>query len=201
LLAAAEIHRFAPAVAKAMSAGRLDDKCGHGKKPSRLAGPSIRLAQRIACKETPGANSMKQNETAALRELRRRAEAGSADAQYELGCKYFEGEGVEQSQAEALKWYRKAAAQGHNSGLCDTGYCYRHGYAVKRDFAKALRYYRQAADQGCPTGAYWLAHAYEHGEGVPRDLELAKKWYRISTQRGDADAPEALARLSGLKHK
>lgn len=128
--------------------------------------------------------------------LRRRAEAGDANAQYELGCKYYDGAGVEQSYAEALKWYHKAAAQGNNSGLCDTGYCYRNGYAVKKDYAKALPYYRQAADQGCPTGAYWLAHAYEHAEGVKKNLGLARRWYQVAIQRGDADAPGALARLT-----
>ncbi|MFH1706626.1 MAG: tetratricopeptide repeat protein [Planctomycetota bacterium] len=89
-----------------------------------------------------------------------------------------------------------AAAQGDNSGLCDVGFCYRNGHGVEQDFAKALPYYRKAADQGCPTGAYWLAHAFEHGESVAKDIATALKWYRIASARGDADADEALARLT-----
>ena len=41
-------------------------------------------------------------------ELKKRAEAGDAKAQYILGCCY----GVEQNFEEAVKWYRLAAEQG-----------------------------------------------------------------------------------------
>ena len=43
---------------------------------------------------------------AVLAGLRGRAEAGDADAQYELGCMYYEGRSVARDYAEALKWYR-----------------------------------------------------------------------------------------------
>ena len=138
---------------------------------------------------------MKAAERSELAALRRRAEAGEADAQYELGCKYYEGDSVARDYAEALKWYRKAAAQDHNSGLCDVGYCYRNGTGVKQDYAKAIPFYRQAAEQGCPTGAYWLAVAYENGEGVKKNLAQARRWYGISRDRGDGDAAAALKRL------
>ena len=138
---------------------------------------------------------MARHEPADVAELRKRAQAGDADAQYALGCRYYDGDGVRRDYKEALKWYRLAAAQGHNSGLCDVGYCYRNGHGVRRDYGKAIPYYKQAADQGCPTGAYWLAHAYEHGEGVPKDLAKAKRWYEISRDRGDCDAADALNRL------
>ena len=51
---------------------------------------------------------------AKLRSCRKRAEEGDDEAQYELGCCYYEGEGgVEQDRQEAVKWWRKAAKQGH----------------------------------------------------------------------------------------
>jgi hypothetical protein len=37
---------------------------------------------------------------------------GDADAQYDLGASYDNGQGVPQSDAEAAKWYRRAADQG-----------------------------------------------------------------------------------------
>ena len=46
---------------------------------------------------------MKSGEASGLAELRRRAEAGEADAQYELGCMYYEGKSVARDYAEALK--------------------------------------------------------------------------------------------------
>ena len=49
---------------------------------------------------------------AALKEWRPLAEQGDADAQYNLGWMYTNGDGVLQDYAEALKWYRLAAEQG-----------------------------------------------------------------------------------------
>ena len=44
---------------------------------------------------------------------RKAAEQGDADAQYNLGYSYSNGEGVEKDEEEAVKWYRKAAEQGY----------------------------------------------------------------------------------------
>ena len=40
------------------------------------------------------------------------AEQGDAEAQFNLGVMYANGEGVPQDYAEAVKWYPKAAEQG-----------------------------------------------------------------------------------------
>ena len=45
------------------------------------------------------------------------AEQGNADAQYNLGFCYSNGNGVEQSYEEAVKWYQKAAEQGNAYAL------------------------------------------------------------------------------------
>jgi hypothetical protein len=44
---------------------------------------------------------------------RKAAEQGHAQAQFNLGRRYRDGETLPQNAAEAVKWYRKAAAQGH----------------------------------------------------------------------------------------
>ena len=49
-----------------------------------------------------------------LAEIRRLAEQGDAEAQYSLGWRYDEGEGVPEDKAEAVKWYRLAAEQGND---------------------------------------------------------------------------------------
>ena len=41
------------------------------------------------------------------------AEKGDANAQYNLGVMYENGQVVEQNDAEALRWYKKAAEKGH----------------------------------------------------------------------------------------
>ena len=42
----------------------------------------------------------------------RRAEEGSAQAQYDLGLRYLSGDGVEQNELKALEWLDKAAKSG-----------------------------------------------------------------------------------------
>ena len=46
-------------------------------------------------------------------EIKAKAEAGDADAQFNLGVMYRKGQGMEQDYKEAFKWWKKAADQGH----------------------------------------------------------------------------------------
>ena len=48
-----------------------------------------------------------------LKGLRTPAEQGDAEAQFNLGVMYANGEGVTQDDKEAVKWYRLAAEQGN----------------------------------------------------------------------------------------
>ena len=48
-----------------------------------------------------------------VEELKKKAEQGDADAQYNLGLCYETGEVVERDYKEAVKWYKMAAEQGH----------------------------------------------------------------------------------------
>ena len=48
-----------------------------------------------------------------LTDIRTIAEQGQAEALFNLGMTYHNGDGVPRNDSEAAKWYRKAAAQGH----------------------------------------------------------------------------------------
>ena len=52
-----------------------------------------------------------QAQTPEIDALRARAEQGDASAQFNLGVRYADGEGVPQDDAEAVRWYRLAAAR------------------------------------------------------------------------------------------
>ncbi len=56
---------------------------------------------------------VQQDNTEAAKWLRKAAERGHADAQFNLGVMYNNGEGVPEDDIEAVKWYRKAAEQGN----------------------------------------------------------------------------------------
>ena len=76
------------------------------------------------------------------------AEQGDANAQLELGNRYYNGEGVAEDAGRAAQWYRKAADQGDATAQRILGYLYQAGDGVARDAREAARWYHNAAEQG-----------------------------------------------------
>ena len=80
--------------------------------------------------------------------VRKKAEAGHAGAQLDLGWMYQNGDDVLQDDSEAVKWYRKAAEQGLASAQCNLGMMFMEGRGVARDKEEALHWFRKAARKG-----------------------------------------------------
>ena len=80
-------------------------------------------------------------------EVKAKAAGGDADSAYQLGLRYYNGDGVRKDLAEAAKWFRKAAEQGFAPAQSDLGRSYHNGEGVPQDFAEAVKWYRKAADQ------------------------------------------------------
>ena len=78
-----------------------------------------------------------QAQTPEIDALRVRAEAGDAEAQYNLGFRYATGRGVPQDDAEAARWYRLAADQGHVGAQNNLGVSYAKGDGVPQDDIEA----------------------------------------------------------------
>ena len=77
--------------------------------------------------------------------VRLRAEQGDADAQYNLGVMYGDGEGVPQDDKEAVRWYRLAAEQGNSDAQNNLGLMYEEGEGVPQDYSQAHIWYNLAA--------------------------------------------------------
>ncbi len=77
-----------------------------------------------------------------------KAAQGDADAQFNLGVMYENGQGVPQGYAEAVKWYRKAAEQGFAPAQHNLGVMYQKGQGVPQGEAEAVKWWRKAAEQG-----------------------------------------------------
>ena len=61
------------------------------------------------------------------------AEQGNASAQFNLGVKYYNGEGVPQDYKAAVKWYSLAAEQGLDKAQSNLGVMYNNGEGVIQD--------------------------------------------------------------------
>ena len=121
----------------------------------------------------------------ALQEWMPLAEAGDADAQYNLGVMYNEGDGVLQDYKEAVKWFRLAAEQGHANAQYNLGQMYRKGNGVPQNYKEAVKWYRLAAEQGQVNAQYNLGVMYDNGDGVLQDNAVAHMWYNIGAANGN----------------
>ncbi len=125
-------------------------------------------------------------------QLLEHAEQGDAQAQYEVGRRFWNGDGVDQDHKQAADWFDRAARQGLAAAQCALGLCYERGDGVEQDMWQAAAWYQWAADQGLAEAQLRLAECYEKGQGVPKDMDEAIRWYRKAAEQGNKDAEKRL---------
>jgi hypothetical protein len=139
---------------------------------------------------TPSASCAYTSSSSALEDVRSCAEQGDAAAQFYLGFRYAEGEGVPEDDAEAARWYRLAAEQGDEFAQTNLGVMYDNGEGVPEDDAEAVRWFRLAAEQGHAQAQSNLGLMYALGESVPADDVLAYMWFNLAAAQGDEVAQD-----------
>ena len=92
-----------------------------------------------------------------LRELRRRAEAGEAEAAFELGARYASGEDLPQDYAQAAQWFTRAANGGQVLAAATLGAYYWAGRGVDQDDVSAYMWSAIAREGGDEASKYRLA--------------------------------------------
>lgn len=146
-----------------------------------------------------------------------KAMQGDAEAQYNLGRMYDNGDGVvAQNSDKAKEWYLKAADQGYGQAQYSLGFYYNYGRHEPVNIMEALKWYRLAADggheaakhqyhllsyfvetrkkaeSGNAQAQYALGRIYEQGAGVIGSAQEAKRWYGLAAIQGNAEASAAL---------
>jgi len=124
-------------------------------------------------------------------DLMRRAEAGDAEAQWEVGSWLEDGitssDGtvvVRRNTSLAVRWYRRSAEAGNASAQVNLGNCLSTGRSARRNDAEALRWYKRALRQGSAIAPRNIATVYrDHG-----NLRRAMFWYKRAVACGDGDA-------------
>ena len=149
-------------------------------------------------------------------ELWRKAQAGDAEAQVEVGKKYrFAAKGLPADYFAAYEWFRKAERQGNAEAMYQIGNMHSEGaigpkelrYLVQNmpidrwlsvdvDYAKTLEWYKKAADknhtgaQMAIAGIYGMG--YQNWQHVQPNVSETLKWYQIAVDNGSAAAVSAL---------
>ncbi len=119
-------------------------------------------------------------------DLFKNAENGNINAQFNLGERFYFGNGVKQSYIQAVHWFLKAAQAGNSSAQKKLGDCYHAGQGIPKDYSLAVKWYAKAAEQGDYEAQKALILCYRTGGfNLVKDpvaaLHLAKKYGIKST--------------------
>ena len=145
------------------------------------------------------ADSSNHDTTNPAQDLRRRAEAGDADAQYKLARTYpnswdFSNTDNTKEVKEMIHWIKLSAEQGNPEAEYHLANCFQYGKGVTADPAESVLWYRKAAAQGVDPACLHIGYHYMTGWGVTKDAAEAAKWYRQGA-KGDVYSLLALGRL------
>lgn len=117
------------------------------------------------------------------------AEAGSADAQFELGNRYLNGTGVSQDNFEALRWFTLAAEQGSSNAQYNIAVMYVNGIGVIKDGEQAVEWFLKAANNGDVSSQFTLGIILFNGQlNVPQNTAEAYKWFTLAGAGGHQTA-------------
>ncbi len=128
------------------------------------------------------------------------AELGNADATYNLGVLYVEGQGVERNYATGLMWYEKAAERGATYAAKSVAelkheIVFQEGYAAysAKNFPAAIAAWEKAAALGSIHASYNLGAMTEDGQAFEGDLKKALGFYERALAGGHQKAADAVA--------
>jgi TPR repeat protein len=126
---------------------------------------------------------------------KRATNEGNAEAMFNLGLLYANGQGVTQDYVRAREWYEKAAEKGFPSAMGNLGVLYHNGQGVTQDYVRAREWYEKAAEKGFPRAMGNLGLLYHNDQGVAQDYAKAREWYEKAAANGNATAMLNLGQL------
>lgn len=165
--------------------------------PVRQEQPSMPLKEESSRPEQQGETDvhLQQQKKILLDQLRKAAESGSGNAQYQLGRRYKYGTDVEQSYELAKKWLQKALENGVFSARAELATLENTVQPVRKEDDRTIAQLTAAAEQGDLDAQSRLALRYKQGLGVERSYERAAKWYQAGAEQGLVTAQYNLALL------
>ena len=162
-----------------------------------LLGPIIERRWPTMSREVTAASSAVSPQNVAdhpreksLAELRSLADHGDADAQWQMGVRYHDGEGVPQDDSQAMLWFQLAAEQGHVDAQSHLGAYYWAGRGVPKDLSKAYMWSEIAlagGDENSKSRLEGLSSQMTHAQ-VTAANQQAEAWVRTHSPRAKSEA-------------
>jgi len=125
-----------------------------------------------------------------LPDLRKLAGQGDADAQWQMGVRYHNGEGVPRDDVQAMQWFLRAAEQGHVTAQATLGAYYWAGRGVPQDLSKAYFWSALALAQGDENSKSRLEGLASQMTRVQVSAarQQAEVWLHSHSQRANSEA-------------
>lgn len=117
---------------------------------------------------------------------------GSVDAEYEVGARYMEGEGVKRDSLRASKWLVKAAERGNSRAERRLGELLATEVESKSKIKNGLELLNKAAMQGDAQAQVDLGVDYLKGTMTGRDDTKAFQWFMAAAKQGVAQAQRSV---------
>ncbi len=130
----------------------------------------------------------------ALEALETAARNGERDAQFRIGVRFLNDDGMNGGRAAAARWFAKAAAQGHSEAQFMLASMLERGAGVEKDEAKAIALYRQAANAGHVRAMHNLG-AMLLKNATALTYREAASWFGRAAEEGFPDSQYNLALL------
>lgn len=144
---------------------------------------------------TAGQSQVSQNTQMTFDQLQACVTAGQAVCDYEMGRRYFMGQGLPQDYKLSFYWYQKAAQKGNVSGMLMTASAYEGGAGTAKNDTLAFQWYSKAAAAGDMVSMDAMGRYYERGGPVTADRATALNWYTQAANKGLGSAMGNLARM------
>jgi TPR repeat protein len=135
----------------------------------------------------------------AVKEFRAAAEAGNADAQFNMALMYERGIGVSKDEQESVVWYRKAAEQGNSTAQFNLAVMYENGRGTAVDFHQAHHWYRKASVQGDGLAIGNLGMLYMRGQGVKQNKVAGLALLLVSVELDNSPENRARQNISSTR--
>jgi uncharacterized protein len=163
---------------------------------------------------TGSPTSKLSSDSAEMSQLYSEAKNGNATAQYILGLKLLQGDGIAPNSVQAVTWFRQAADARNANAQFQLGVAYMRGQGIAQDYVQAYTWLTLVAKSDTRAQAYlrqltpklkepeiarvrWnLAEMYRRGIGVHADEVTAYTWYVLAEAAGETRSAQAKVELA-----
>ena len=128
-------------------------------------------------------------------DLLAKAEAGDAEAQFNLGIAYARGEGVSEDMFKAARWIKKAAEKNYAKACSQLGGMYYFGDGLLINKEEASKWWKKAADLGDTKAQFNIGLMLFKGDGIRPDEKKALEWFTKAANQGHAEAKRFLEEI------